>query len=154
MMRDMTALLSASPVFAGLDGDQIDFIAGCGWNVHFNAGDTIFKFGEPADRFFVLRGGTVSIEIRLAGGPARRIETLGEGEVLGWSWLFPPYTWQFDARAMSDVRATAFDGSCLRDKCEHDPELGYELMKRFAGIVTTRLQATRLQLLDLYGQPL
>jgi len=153
-MRDMTALLSASPVFAGLDTDQLDFIAGCGWNVHFNAGDTIFKFGEPADRFFVLRGGDVSIEIRLAGGPARRIETLGEGEVLGWSWLFPPYTWQFDARAMSGVRATAFDGSCLRDKCENDPGLGYELMKRFAGIVATRLQATRLQLLDLYGQPL
>ena len=152
-MRDMVALLSASPVFAGLDHDQLDFIAGCGWNVHFKAGDTIFKFGEPADRFFVLRDGTISVEIRHPGGPARRLETLGDGEVLGWSWLFPPYTWQFDARALTDVRATAFDGTCLRDKCDHDPTLGYELMKRFAGIVTARLQATRLQLLDLYGQP-
>ncbi len=154
MMRDMTALLRASPVFAGLEEGELAFISGCGWNVHFREGDTIFKFGEPADRFFVLRGGTVGIEIRAPGRPARRLETLGEGEVLGWSWLFPPYTWQFDARALTDVRATAFDGTCLRDKCDADPRLGYELMKRFAGIVTARLQSARMQLLDLYGHPL
>jgi len=153
MIKDVSALLAAHPVFAGMASDRLDFVAGCGWNVQFLAGEAIFRFGEHADRFFMLRSGTVSIEIRPPTGPTHRIETLGAGEVLGWSWLYPPYTWQFDARAMTDVRATAFDGTCLRDKCEQDPSLGYELMKRFARVVTARLQATRLQLLDVYGTP-
>jgi hypothetical protein len=79
------------------------------------------------------------------------IETIGEGEVLGWSWLFPPYRWQFDAQAVGLVRAIAFDGRCLRGKCEEDHDLGYWLMQRFAQVMSQRLQATRLQLLDLYG---
>jgi CRP/FNR family cyclic AMP-dependent transcriptional regulator len=79
------------------------------------------------------------------------LQTLGEGDLLGWSWLFPPYIWQFDARAQEDVRATAFDGACLRTKCDADPALGYDLMKRLARLVSSRLEATRRQLLDVYG---
>jgi CRP-like cAMP-binding protein len=79
------------------------------------------------------------------------IETLGEGDLLGWSWLFPPYRWQFDALAIEAVRAIAMDGKCLREKCEKDHDLGYDLMKRFSRIMTLRLQAARLQLLDIYG---
>ena len=79
------------------------------------------------------------------------IETLEAGEVLGWSWLFPPYRWHFDARALSLVRATIFDGACLRGKCEEDAQLGYDLMSRFAQVVIERLQSTRLRLLDVYG---
>jgi hypothetical protein len=79
------------------------------------------------------------------------IGTLEAGEVLGWSWLFAPYHWHFDARAVGVVRATAFDGACLRGKCDDDPRLGYELMRRFAAVMIDRLQWTRLQLLDVYG---
>ena len=79
------------------------------------------------------------------------LQTLGEGEILGWSWLFPPYVCQFDARAREDVRATSFDGACLRTKCDADPALGYELMKRLARMVSSRLEAARRQLLDVYG---
>ncbi len=79
------------------------------------------------------------------------ISTLGEGAVVGWSWLFPPHRWSFDARALEQVRAVAFDGGCLRGKCDADHELGYELMRRFAAVMLERLQATRLQLLDVYG---
>ena len=79
------------------------------------------------------------------------IETLGPGEVVGWSWLFEPYRWQFDGRAVAPTRVVAFDGACLRGKCEADHELGYELMRRFVASVIERLQATRLQLLDVYG---
>ena len=79
------------------------------------------------------------------------IETIEGGEVLGWSWLFPPYRTFFDARALNAVRALSLDGSCLRTKCEKDPAFGYELLKRFAGVVISRLEATRMQLLDLYG---
>ncbi len=81
------------------------------------------------------------------------IATLGEGAVVGWSWLFPPYRWSFDARALELTRTVAFDGACLRGKCEADTTLGYELMQRFAAVMLDRLQATRLQLLDVYGQP-
>jgi CRP-like cAMP-binding protein len=76
---------------------------------------------------------------------------LAAGEVLGWSWLIPPYHWKFDARAIEQTRALALDGKCLRTKCEEDHDLGYELLKRFAQIMEERLQATRLQLLDVYG---
>ena len=79
------------------------------------------------------------------------IDTIQEGEVLGWSWLFPPYRWHFDARALQLTRAVAFDGKCLRDKCDRDHDLGYEMVRRFAEVITQRLQSARLQLLDLYG---
>lgn len=151
MIKDISALLAAHPVFKGMEKDRLDFIAGCGWNVQFRDGEAVFHFGQRADRFFMLRSGSVSIEIRPPAGPTLCIETVAAGDVLGWSWLYPPYTWQFDARALQDVRATAFDGACLRDKCDQDPGLGYELMKRFATVVANRLQSTRLQLLDLYG---
>jgi CRP-like cAMP-binding protein len=78
------------------------------------------------------------------------IETIASGDVLGWSWLFPPYRWHFDAQALELTRAIAFDGACLRAKCDDDHDLGYAL-QRFARIMMQRLQATRLQLLDVYG---
>ncbi len=152
MIRELTDLLSEHPMFAGLDQDQIAFIAGCGWNVAYREGRHMFHLDEPADRFFLIRSGRVGLEVRGPAGPAMTLQTVDAGEVVGWSWLFPPYRWQFDARALEDVRATAFDGECLRGKCDDDAELGYALMKRFASVVTDRLQATRLQLLDLYGQ--
>ena len=79
------------------------------------------------------------------------IQSLKEGEVLGWSWMIPPYKWHFDARAFDLTRAIALDGACLREKCEEDHDLGYELMSRFALIIAQRLEATRLQLMDIYG---
>jgi CRP-like cAMP-binding protein len=79
------------------------------------------------------------------------IDTYGEGDVLGWSWLIPPYHWRFDARAIEPTRAISLDARCMRTKCENDHDLGYELMKRFARIIEQRLDATRWQLLDVYG---
>ena len=81
------------------------------------------------------------------------LQTVGEGDALGWSWLVPPYQWRFGARTLQPTRALAFDGKCLRAKCEEDHDLGYELLKRFLHVVTERLESTRLQLLDLYGTP-
>jgi CRP-like cAMP-binding protein len=80
------------------------------------------------------------------------IQTVGPGELLGWSWLMPPYRWHFDARALEQTRALSFDGTCIRNKCETDHRLGYELMKRLAYVFTQRLEASRLQLLDVYGR--
>lgn len=152
-MRTVEQLLEDHPFFAGMRTDQLAVLAGCASNVHFARDSYLIREGEAAETFFILRGGRVALE---TSAPTRRqltVETIEEGEVLGWSWLFPPYRWHFSGRALDDVRATQLDGTCLRGKCESDPALGYELMRRFAAIAIERLQATRLQLLDLYAQP-
>jgi len=93
----------------------------------------------------------VTLDLHVPGQGRMTIDTIGIGELLGWSWLFPPYRWHFDAHATTVVRATAFDGACLRGKCDADPALGYELTARFAQTLIERLQWTRLRLLDVYG---
>jgi CRP-like cAMP-binding protein len=150
-MRSVADLLAVLPVFEGLDDATLRFIAGCGVNTRFAPGDFLLREGEPAETFYVLRAGRVALEIDAPPRGPVIVETLGPGEVVGWSWLFPPYRWHFDVVALEPVRAIAFDGGCLRRKCDEDPRLGLELTRRFAGMIVTRLQATRLRLLDLYG---
>lgn len=144
--------LASQPFFAGLSEPHLALLTGCASNVAFDAGDLIFREGQPADRFYLLRHGRVGLEIFAPAGGPLTIETLEEGEVLGFSWLFPPYKSRFDARALTLVRALSLDGACLRRKCEEDKALGYELVTRFAALVIARLESTRLQLLDVYGQ--
>jgi CRP/FNR family transcriptional regulator, cyclic AMP receptor protein len=151
MVRRLDEVLADVPFLAGMDGEHLALIAGCASNVGFEAGEVIFREGDPADAFYVIRHGTVAIELHAPPRGAMTLETIEAGEVIGWSWLFPPHRWHFDGRALSAVRATAFDGACLRGKCEDDPALGYELMKRFAQVFIQRLQWTRLRLLDVYG---
>ena len=107
--------------------------------------------GDPADAFFVIREGAVALETVVPGRGAVTIETLHDGDLLGWSWLVPPYRTAFDARALGTAHLLALDGSCLRERCERDPALGYDLLKLLATVFTARLQDTRLRLLDLYG---
>jgi len=151
MVKRIEAVLSDVPFFAGLSASELELLAGCAKNVHFAQGDVLFREGDPANAFYVVRGGTVALETFAPARGGMTIETIDAGEVIGWSWLFAPYRWHFDARALSPVRATAFDGECLRGKCEQDPALGYDLMKRFAQVLIERLQWTRLRLLDVYG---
>jgi CRP/FNR family transcriptional regulator, cyclic AMP receptor protein len=150
-IENFEKILAAHPFFEGIEKTHLETIVGCAANVTFEAGDFIFRDGAAADRFYVLRHGKVGVEVFVPGSGAVRVETLQDGEVLGWSWLFPPYKAHFDARALTFVRALSLDGACLRDKCEKDPAFGYDLMKRFAPILIQRLDATRMQLLDLYG---
>lgn len=150
-METIADLLSRHPFFAGLKPEYLALIAGCGQNVHFDRGAYLLHEGEAADRFFAIRGGSVAIETYVPSRGPVTLQTVGEGEILGWSWLFPPYVSQFDACAREDIRATAFDGACLRAKCDADPALGYDLMKRLTRLVSGRLEAARRQLLDIYG---
>ena len=150
-METIDDLLSRHTFFKGLKPEYLALIAGCAQNVHYDAGAYLVREGAPADRFFAIRSGSVAIETYVPSRGAVTLQTFGEGEILGWSWLFPPYVWQFDARAREDVRATVFDGACLRTKCDADPALGYDLMKRLTRMVSNRLEATRRQLLDVYG---
>jgi CRP/FNR family cyclic AMP-dependent transcriptional regulator len=150
-METMEELLGSHPFFAGLGGETVRLMAGCASNVHFRAGDYIFGEGEPAGRFYVIRHGRVALEIHSPGRGPLTIDTMEEGQVLGWSWLIPPYRYFADARAVTPVSATALDGDCLRGKCEADTRLGYQLLKRVTAVMYQRLQSTRVRMLDLYG---
>lgn len=151
-MKNLETVIAEHPFFKGLDAASVKIIVDCASNVCFQPETYIFKEGNEADYFYLIRQGQVAIEIFAPERGPITVQTVNEGDVLGWSWLFPPYHWQFDARATKLTRATVFDGRCLRTKCETDNRLGYELIKRFSQIVVDRLQATRMQLLDVYGQ--
>jgi len=150
-MQEIDELLVEIDVFRGLRDEDLDLIAGCAFNRVFGDGDYLLREGEPAGEFFAIRHGTVALETFVPQRGAMTIETLHGGDVLGWSWLVPPHRTVHDARALGVVRAIAFDGACLRAKCDADPRLGYELLKRFTEVIVERLQATRLRLLDVYG---
>ncbi len=151
MAETLEGVLKDHPFFSDLAPEFLRTIAGCASNVRFKAGAKIFTEGEEASHFYLIRAGKIAVEVFAPGQRALTIQTLDAGEVLGWSWLFAPHRWDFDARAVQDIRAIALDGKCLRNKCEQDHDLGYELMKRFSAVMVTRLQATHLQLLDVYG---
>jgi CRP-like cAMP-binding protein len=151
-MRGLELVLAEVPLFQGMDAERLQLLAGCAANVHFEPGEVLFREGDEANAFYVIRGGTVALEAFVPARGGMTIETIDAGEVVGWSWLFPPYRWHFDARALAPVRATAIDGACLRGKCDDDPALGYDLMQRFAQVMIERLQWTRLRLLDVYGR--
>jgi CRP-like cAMP-binding protein len=149
-METLERILAEHPFFEGIDSRHLQVVVGCASNVRFDPGQKICREGEEAEQFFLIRHGRVDIEIRGPECGPTTIHTLGPGDILGWSWLLPPYRWHFDARAAELTRAFALDGKCLRGKCEEDHHLGYELLKRFAQVIVQRLDATRLQLLDIY----
>jgi CRP/FNR family transcriptional regulator, cyclic AMP receptor protein len=144
-------IVREQPLLKGLTPSQLDEIADCASFVRFDKGEFMFREGEFARRFYIITSGKVAIEIFTPGRGPVIVETLDEGDLLGWSWLFEPYRWHFDAAAQTEVKAVAFDALCMRGKCDQDHTLGYELVKRFSQIIMGRLQSTRLALLDVYG---
>jgi len=151
MTRTLAPIISKQPFFQGLEERHIAFVAGCARNVRFDEGQVIFREGEAANEFYLIREGLVSVEANVPHKGPMTVQTVSVGEMLGWSWLIPPHNWRFQARTQTATRALAFDGNCLRTKCEEDHDLGYELLKRFSHVLTERLEATRVQLLDVYG---
>ena len=150
-MEGLDHIIKAHPFFAGLDPAFCNLICGCAKNARFEAGEYLFHEGAAADQFYLVRHGRVALQLTAPGRGALTFQTLAEGEVVGVSWLIPPYRWTFDAKALELVRAISLDAACLRGKCEADHDLGYEMMKRFMPVLIQRLQATRLQILDVYG---
>lgn len=149
-VQTIAEYLPEHPFFAGLDPAALELAAGCAVNVHFRPGEFLFHEGDPADTFYVLRHGRVSVQMRT---PTEDVvlDTAHDGDVIGWSWLIAPYRWTFDARATDDTTAIAFDGACLRTKCEADATLGYALLQRVVQVMSARLHSARVRLLDLYG---
>ncbi len=150
-MDTLEPIIAQHPFFADLNSEFTNLMVGCASNVRYKKGDYIFREGDPANTFYLIRHGKVAVEISAPQHAPIIVATLEEGEILGWSWLLPPYQWKHQARATEEVRAIALDGKCLREKCEQNHDLGYELLKRFARIIEQRLEATRLQLIDVYS---
>lgn len=149
-METLEPILAEHPFSRDLERRYLDLLVGCAANMRFDPGQFLFREGDDADQFYLIRDGVVAIEVFAGAAGQLTVTTIGGGEVLGWSWLFPPYRWKFDARATEVTRAIALDAKCLRTKCEADHDLGYELLKRFAYMVEQRLDATRFQLLNIY----
>jgi len=149
-MEDLERFLVVSPFFAGMKKEHLQLLVGCASNVRFDAGEFILREGQAASSCYLIHHGKVALEVFAPRRGPITIQTLGEGDILGWSWLVRPYQWRFDARAVELTRAIALDGGCLRQKSEADCCLGYELWKRFAEVMVERLQAARFQLINIY----
>jgi CRP-like cAMP-binding protein len=144
------------PFLAGMNRTQLALLTECAIAAHFKTGETILRQGEFADRCYLIETGKVALESGYGFGDALVIEMIGAGDLLGWSWMFPPYTWQFTARAIEPTTAIFFYGRILREYCEKDYSFGYELLKRISAVMVKRLQAGHKQMLALhaYGTPL
>ncbi len=152
-MKGIDEIVREHPFFRGLDASFCDLVCGCAKNVRFNAGEYLFQEGGTADMLYLIRHGRVALETTMPGKPPVCFQTLGEGDLVGLSWLVPPYRWSYDARALEVTRAIGMDATCLRNKCNADHSLGYEVMQRLVPILLNRLQATRWRVMDVYGTP-
>jgi CRP/FNR family transcriptional regulator, cyclic AMP receptor protein len=150
-MKNIAELLRQHPFTEGLEQDIIELIAGCAKNAVYQANEYLYREGEHAKYFYLVRQGTVALEMFLPGRGAHTFLTLKNGEILGSAWLLPPYRWTYDARAVELTRVIAFECKCLLDKCEADHHVGYEMMKRFIPPLLERLQVAQLQIADIYG---
>src|SRR5262245_4759938 len=142
-VKAVESVIAEHPFLRGLKAAHLRLLAENAMRLRYETGEHIFLEGDPANRFYLIERGKVSLESHQKDEPAVSIQTIGPGEVLGWSWLFPPYYWHFDARALEPTTAIFFYGTRLREQCEQDHDLGYELMKRMTAIMIQRLQATR-----------
>ena len=145
-MELLTSLIAEHPFLRRMRPQHLRILADCAMPTEFAPEQLIFREGDVANRFYLIRDGRVALETSVKDHGTIPIQTVGAGEVLGWSWLFPPYYWHFDARALEPTRAIFFYGTRLRERCEAEPELGYDLMQRVTEVVIQRLQAARRQL--------
>lgn len=144
---ELEAHVAAHPFLAGLAPSHIRLLADCAMQSEFKPDQIVFRKGETANRFYLIESGRVALESS-AGDKVIIIDEIGAGDLLGWSWIFPPYIWHFDARAIEPTRAIFLYGTILREYCEKDPALGYELFKRMSEVMTRRLQKARAKLIE------
>ena len=143
-----TEYLSAHEFFSEFSDDVLKFLCECSSTREIKKGQILFRQGENADKFYVVRNGRISIQMPAIMGPALEIQTLGKDQVLGWSWLISPYKWNFQTKAEEDSELLQFDGAAILTRCEKEPKFGYELLKKFAGLMSVRLNAARQKMMD------
>ncbi len=142
--------LKDHPFTKDLDADHLASLTRCARPCKTQQGIYLWRQGQHADGLLLIQSGQVDLEIGIPLQGPLRIETIGEGEVLGWSWLLPPYRWHFDARAITAVQGIYLEGPCLRQTCESDPALGYQVLRTLTPLIAKRLETARLRLLELY----
>lgn len=143
------SVIAGHPFLRDLKPAHLRLLADSAMRMRYAAGQLLFREGDPANRFYLIEQGRVSLESHRTDEAPAPIQEIGPGDVLGWSWLFPPYYWHFDARALEPTTAIFIYGTRLREACEQDHEFGFEMMKRMTQVVIRRLQATRRQLLTV-----
>ncbi len=148
---DLVTYLQSHTIFSDLAVKHIKILAQHAEEKAYVAGDLLFKQEDPAKSFYIIKEGAVAVEVPSVYGPPLEVQTLGKDDVLGWSWLIAPYKWTFEAKANSDSRVLIFDGSTLLKVCEKDTDFGYALMKRFAGLMSERLHAARLKMMETWA---
>lgn len=153
MTEQEASVLAAQPFLRGMPPAQVRALAGLCEHVTVAAGRRLFEEGASADRFWIIDAGQVTLDASVPGRGRVVIETLGRSDVIGLSWMQPPYQWRFGAVATQPTQAFAFDARAVRNACDADPVLGYELSRRFSGVVVRRLQATRARLIDAWAHP-
>ena len=142
-VEPLTTRVAFHPFLAGMNREELALLTDCAISVHFEKGQIIFREGEMANRFYLIETGKIVLESSERLGNPVIIDTIGRGDLLGWSWMFPPYTWQFTARAVEPTVAIFFYGTILREYCAKYHSLGYELLKRMSVVMVKRLQAAR-----------
>ena len=147
----MRTRVSLHPFLAGLDAKALSHLADCAIAAEFKPGQIILREGEQANRFYLIESGKVELEAQTPDGGHVVIDTIGAGELLGWSWMFSPYVWRFTARASEPTRVIFFYGEILRGYCERDHTLGYELFKRMAPTMVKRMQKARETLIGVHA---
>jgi len=147
---DIDTVIVGHPFLRGMKPEHLRLLASCAMECSFAQSEVIFREGDPANRFYLLREGQVALEAPPEEGDSFLIQVVGAGDVLGWSWMFPPFYWHFTARALAPTDAIFFYGTRLREECEQNPALGYDLVKRVAQVLLERLQFTRRHLLELH----
>jgi CRP-like cAMP-binding protein len=149
-MKTLAELLADHPFFRDFSHEHLELLSGCASQQRVDEGDFLFREGEVAKAFYVVRHGSMAVTAVTPHQGLVTIQTLGEGDILGWSWLVKPYRWHFGARALEPSVVVGLDASCVRGKCDQDPKFGYEVMRRFAQVMASRLEATHLQLMNVY----
>jgi CRP/FNR family transcriptional regulator, cyclic AMP receptor protein len=149
--ESLATRVALHPFLAGMNRTQLALLTDCAMAAGFETGQTILREGEFANRCYLIETGKVVLESEGKFGEPLVIETIGAGDLLGWSWMFPPYSWQFTARAIEPTTAIFFYGTILRECCEKNHSLGYELLKRISAVMVKRLQAAHKQMLSLHS---
>jgi CRP/FNR family transcriptional regulator, cyclic AMP receptor protein len=148
----MTTRVTLHPFLAGMNRKQLTLLIDCAIAVQFKKGQVIFREGQLADRFYLIETGKVILESSGGLGDPVVVDTIGAGDLLGWSWMFPPHTWHFTARAVEPTTAIFFSGTILREYCEKDHSLGYDLLKRMSLVMSRRMQAARDKMLTIHNR--
>ncbi len=148
---DLIKYLQSHTIFSDLQPAHIQVLADYAEEKTFTAGELLFNQEEPAEHFYILIDGAIEVEVPAIAGPNLVVQSLGADDVLGWSWLIPPYKWTFEAKAMSDSKVLIFDGKSLLRYCEKNHHFGYSLMKHFAALMSERLHAARLKMMDSWS---